>query len=642
MSFVPSTRPDITESIPGVISARMAGAAFRNSGTAFDVAIGDIPFLLACSEQRPFQRQTASWKKQQFDTSKEPGEQTLNEGYWLRSQNSWHHGSGINFYEPTADPDTEFRSTLSMGVDPWTLGQVTLQHSVDKLATATTSCYVAGAVVAGVDTFFANTDGTLSRRAASVTTPYTGSTSLVGPPVIGGGHVYVGANAQMYSGLTTGTTVASMTYTGATGTLQPYWVKSRLMATNGPSVYQLNLAGGVDISTSSWSYTHPDAGWTWTSMTETVDAILAAGYSDGYGAIYRFSLTDSGSGTVPKLGQAFQIAEFPSGEQVYAIKAYLGKFIAIGTSLGVRIGVITGATSISPTVIQYGPLSVKSTKPVTCLTARDSFIYAGITSDLDGNSGAVRISLQEEVSQGSLRFPWAYDAQIHANETVQSIAIYGSSSRVVLGTNLGRYSQSSTFYEPTGYVLSGKVRYDTTEPKAFRLARIRSQLPALTSVGLSTVAANGSEEFIINLSSISNDSDVTIARPEGKFEYLSFKLTLNADPTLTAFPALESFTVKAVPAPARQEEFQIPLQCYNLEKDRYAQDYGASGGTFARDRFLALKGLENSSAIVGFQDFTTGESIQVQIEQISLQRITKPKRGSDNFGGIVTLTLRAL
>lgn len=643
MSFVPSTRPDWTESIPWAISARTAGAAFKNSGVSFDVAIADLPFQLACSTDHPYQRQTADWKKTQLDTSKEPGEQTLNEGYWLRSQNSWHMGSGINFYEPSSAPDTEYRSAASVGIDPWTLGQLTLQHSMTKDASATTTgAYVAGAVIGGADAYFANTDGTLTRRASSVTTTYTGSTALVGVPAIAGGTVLVGASGQIYQGSAAGTSVASMGFTGVTGTLTPYWVKSRIIAVNGTSLYELTLASTAALSGASWSYTHPDSNWTWTSVTETVDAILAAGYSNGIGAIYRFSLEDAASGEVPMLGQAYQISEFPAGEQVYAIKAYLGKYIAIGTSLGVRIGIITGATSISPTVIQYGPLTIKSTQPVRCLTARDSYVYAGITSDLDGSSGTARIDLQAEVTQGSLRFPWAYDANTHSTDTVQSVAIYGASSRVVVGTSLGRYLQSGMMYEPSGYVLSGKVRFATTEPKAFRLARIRSQLPTLTKIQLDTVAANGSDEFIINLSSINADNDVTIDRPQGQFEYLSFKLTLQSDDTHTLTPTLESLTIKAVPAPARQEEIQIPLLCYNSERDRYGNAYGAEDSTFARDRFLALKALENASAVVSYQDFTTNESVQVQIEQVSFTRVTPPVRGSSNFGGTLMLTVRVL
>ena len=98
---------------------------WQNTAESYDVAVGGLPFILATSDERPYIRQTAPFKKDQFDNGAEPGEQSLT-GWWLRSQSSFHKGTGIKFYDPSAGETIAHRFTDSKGVDVWTKGQVTL------------------------------------------------------------------------------------------------------------------------------------------------------------------------------------------------------------------------------------------------------------------------------------------------------------------------------------------------------------------------------------------------------------------------------------------------------------------------------------------------------------------------------------
>jgi hypothetical protein len=118
---------DITEGIPYVLS-NPAGATYTASGYAYDVAINGLPFFIAASDDNPYRRVTAQYRKQQIDQSREPGEQTLT-GWWLRSQSSFHYGQGIKFFEPIQDESLRFQYTESKGVDVWTKGQATLLKS---------------------------------------------------------------------------------------------------------------------------------------------------------------------------------------------------------------------------------------------------------------------------------------------------------------------------------------------------------------------------------------------------------------------------------------------------------------------------------------------------------------------------------
>ena len=110
----------------GIVST---GAIWQNTDIAYDVAVGGIPFIYAINDARPYIRQTAPYRKDQFDNGQEPGEQSLT-GWWLRSQSSFHGGSGIRFYDPSAGEVTAHRFTDSQGVDVWTKGQVTLLKDV--------------------------------------------------------------------------------------------------------------------------------------------------------------------------------------------------------------------------------------------------------------------------------------------------------------------------------------------------------------------------------------------------------------------------------------------------------------------------------------------------------------------------------
>jgi hypothetical protein len=122
---------DITEGIPYSLSNPAGSTTYSATGEAYDVAIGGLPFFLFNSDDTPYRRVTAQYRKQQIDQSREPGEQTLT-GWWLRSQSSFHYGQGIKFFEPIQEESLRFQYTESKGVDVWTKGQATLLKSCNN------------------------------------------------------------------------------------------------------------------------------------------------------------------------------------------------------------------------------------------------------------------------------------------------------------------------------------------------------------------------------------------------------------------------------------------------------------------------------------------------------------------------------
>ena len=120
-----SATPDSSYAIAVDLGIVSSSAVWENTDVSYDTAVGGLPFFYAISDARPYIRQTAPFRKEQFDNGSEPGEQSLT-GWWLRSQSSFHNGSGIKFYDPSAGETILYRFNDSKGVNVWTKGQVTL------------------------------------------------------------------------------------------------------------------------------------------------------------------------------------------------------------------------------------------------------------------------------------------------------------------------------------------------------------------------------------------------------------------------------------------------------------------------------------------------------------------------------------
>ena len=122
----------ITERINEPIGKPLGAAvSFENTNNTFDVAIGGQPFILAASDKYPYQRATATYRKQQFDNQPIPGEQSF-EGWWLRSQSGFHYGSGVKYVEQYGSENVYFRFQDSVGINVWNRGQTNLLRNLTQ------------------------------------------------------------------------------------------------------------------------------------------------------------------------------------------------------------------------------------------------------------------------------------------------------------------------------------------------------------------------------------------------------------------------------------------------------------------------------------------------------------------------------
>jgi hypothetical protein len=631
---------------------------WQNTDIAYDVAIGGMPFIYAINDQNPYIRQTAAFRKDQFDNQTEPGEQSLT-GWWLRSQSSFHEGTGIRFYDPNLLPgDSTYQFTDSKGLNVWNIGQVTLlrsctqghnvtgpvetngrswqqlrsikwnntngvllhdQYDVDKIDTA-------GTITHFID-YNAGTDDKVYAICDDGTTAYW-VTNDTGPS----GKLEVNKKALTATSTTSPTvmfTAAGITVTNAT----MEYVKERIIMCANNSVYEFS-SNATALPTAL--YTHGDSDHIFTSITASGPAVYIAGYSGVQSNIYKFTLNTNG--TMPTLSQAVTAAELPTGEIVHKIYYYLGRML-IGTNKGIRVANVDADGSLT-----YGPLVVQTTQPVYDFAARDRYVWCA--TGVAGSPGVIRMDLSNELS--TLIFPYANDVYYPgvSGHVTTSCAFLGETDRLAFCTaNSGTadgyvYSESASTLLTTGYLTTGYIRYNTLEPKNFKRLLGRGDF-TYGSMTLETVDRNGTEYDIISYDATVSPVEVTTSQPTGSQEYIAYKFILYRDATdNTKGPTFKGYQAKATIATPRQRVIRFPVYCFDVETDRYNVLVGYEGRAF--DRIGQLEEIEQNGDVVTWQDLTTGESRQCVIEQITFNRATPPDRGFTGYGGILTITIRTV
>lgn len=113
---------------------------YQLSDVSFDIAVNEMPFFIAATDEQPYRRESAPSKREQIDQTTEPGEQSFT-GWWFRSQSSFHFGAGAKFFEPVQDETLRYRFKDSEGIDVWTKGEVSLLKDVNT-SHVTTSNYL--------------------------------------------------------------------------------------------------------------------------------------------------------------------------------------------------------------------------------------------------------------------------------------------------------------------------------------------------------------------------------------------------------------------------------------------------------------------------------------------------------------------
>ena len=636
----------------GVVSST---ALWQNTEIAYDVAIGGLPFIYAINDARPYIRQTAPFRKDQFDNGAEPGEQSLT-GWWIRSQASFHSGSGIKFYDPAqTDEVGHYRFSESKGLNIWTKGQTTL------LKNCTSTHYTTGAIASnGVSQQtlrsiqWSGTSGVLLHDEYDVDKISTSGTVTHFIDYNSGTDlpVYAICDDGTYAYWVTNTATKKTIYKKAltltssdadtkmfdeVGTISNAameYVKDRIVMCADNKVYEFSTS---QTSMPTAVYTQANSSHVYTSITASGPAIYIAGYNGIQSTIQKFTL--STAGVMPTLTSAVVAAEMPVGEIVHKIYYYLG-YIMIGTSKGIRVASVSDQDGS----LNYGPLIVETSQPCYDFAARDHYVWC--STGVAGEAGVIRIDLGNELE--TLRFAWANDLYMDGvtGHVTTSCAFAGNTSRLVFCTayassaNGGIYIEDDTTLRTSGYLTTGNIRYGTLEPKNFKRLLGRGDF-TYGSMTLETIDKNGTEYDHISYDSVISPVEVGTSNPATAQEYVAFKFILYRDGTdSTKGPTFSGYQAKATIATPRQRVVRFPVYCFDTETDRYNTVIGYEGRAF--ERIKLLETIEETGDVLTWQDLSTGETRQAVIEQVTFTRMTPPDKRFDGFGGVLEITIRTV
>ena len=658
---------DVTEVLPYVLSNPVAVNNYKIGEESYDIAIDALPFFLNASDDYPYRRYTAQYRKQQIDQSNEPGEQSIT-GWWVRAQSSFHSGSGIKFYDPSAGETIPYRFTDSKGVNVWEKGKVTLLKNVTQGHEMTGAIASNGTVQQHMRSIKWSTfTGALVHDGydvdkIKVTDPSTPVHFIDYNAGVGVYPVYAicddGTNAYWATNVTSaGTkfTVYGKPLTGSSASTADEfkvfdnsqtvsnalieYVKQRLVICADNKVYE---CAPLVSSTPTLVYTHPSTTHVYTSITASGPAIYISGYNGSQSTIEKYTLSSNGS--MPVLTSAQIAAQMPEGEIIHKIYYYLG-YMMIGTNRGIRAAQVSDQDGS----ITYGPLIVETSQPCYDFAARDSYVWCA--TSVNGEPGLIRIDLDNEID--TLRFAYANDVYYGGITGHQTTAVCfdGNTSpsiadRLMFATTYASSANGAVYVEDestlvaSGYITTGKIRFGTLENKVFKLLKALVD-NTYGNLSISSIDYTGNEYNVGNFGEGDFTSEVGISYPVGSQQSLSFKFTLDRYSTdSTLGPTFTGYQVKALPAVPRQRMIVYPLACYDQENDAFGNQVGYEGAAY--DKLVALEAIENVGDTIRIQDYRNNETYSGIIEEIEFLNKTPTDKRFSGFGGILVVTIRTI
>ena len=692
-----------------------------NGSHQYNYAINGEPWLAATSNDNPYVRATAQVAKNQFDTSKDITESSL-QNWWYRGQSSFDLGAGNRFFDVTDETLTR-RFFDSHGVDALsTIGEITLQRKAQRSYNSTnTNLKTVGYANAGEQGVLM-ADGNVLRKitsAGTATTVTWGGSGQILDLDTNGSSYFVLSTDGIYGGALPGST-GSLLYRTTSTSGQITWSKERIVAaldkhiitvapvqqaqytttnivgsagkitytftaiqgwevgqlvtvsgsniagynvsdavitsvaTNGLSFTVAGTATGTHSGTATVTnlptplFTNNTLGWVWTAIADGPSGIYFSGYVGDKSYIYYSTLGSDGLNlTSPSI-----VAEIPHGEVCYSMITYIGTYIVIGTNLGVRVGFMT-----SDGTLALGPLTIETNNNVKALYARGDYVWVGgahsgfvvnpDNSITAGKTGIYRINVFKVASQTGTIFPfqkdiYADDITFLATEDVTSITNIGMTGRMAFTVaGKGLVYEAATERVATGWLETGKVRYDTSEDKIFQYLKVTN----LVQGGTINVQWRNEANVIATTPLASWDTGtVRIANMDGSdglaHPWVSYRFNFTRSTTNTAVaPVMLSYQIKAQPSIVKQRLIQLNLLCFASEKPVKGLEVKRS----VYDRIKALEEAEEKGAVIVFQDLGTGEERLCLIENLEFQsKNIGDRTAAANPGGILKVTLRTV
>ncbi len=608
-------------------------------------------------EVEQYRRTTVPTLREQRDTSSEPGEQSVDSQFWLRSQTDWSYGAGQTFFDIADANRGRFYS--SSGVDVWTQGQISLLPMCESKNNAKSYTNVIAKVFRrksdGTDIMYVANGNVLEYSsnfsAADGSVTWTTVTALASPQTItdiasDGATIFIAYGANRTA---TSTTIGNNTQPSAlSGGLNPDYLRivgGRLFGIDGDNIAEYD--GNAAKVSSSLDSTLLGGGL-WVTVCAGPVGFYAASNTAGTGAISFISIGE----TDGLLNEPQQVAELPRGEEINDMISY-GGILALATSKGLRIAAIdAGSGSVT-----YGPV-IDDAGEVFSLAADERFVWFGGTL---GKTYRADLSRFTETLVPS----WASDllsvGDGNSLGNVTHIARSNSKTYFVDANNGVQGPMSTGQLVATGTMTVGDVKWNSQFDKILRTIEIRSAPSSIVAAqqtfadadvewadpdefwvgqtatvgGSVTATVTNDDNYSVTTGTLTNKTptDVATLVPELS-EAFKIQLNLTRDSTVTAGPKIESWKIQAFPAPTRVDEIIVPI----ILKTRVATSRGR-GTAVAYDtkaEYDALRTAMTEKKVITYQEGSRSDTAVIDQMAMSAEKLSDD---GDWWEGVCTLRL---
>lgn len=585
----------------------------------FPVALAGRPYMLDMASGK-YMRTFEARLRESSDDSDVPGEAAINpQGLWRRGQSSWHFGMDQKYGDlPSSNVE---RFDVSLGVDVWEPGQLTLLNDVKVSASSTnTNLFLA---VVGDELWFSDDDDikyTTDPFASSPSYTTISGTGVVRDLISVGGDAYA-----VFAG--TGSTQGIVKIDGGThtlaGTATAYGVQfGKIGYAKG------HLFAGANATSNLWidpsgnnpgaDFVQDDPKFRWVGFAGGQNAVYAAGHSGQKSLIYKITIQPDGTFDTPIVA-----GELPTGETVTTIASYLG-FILICTDQGVRY-----ATTDADANLVIGR-NIPSPNPVLCATGYDQYVWVGVTNYTPSYTGLGRIDFGRFVGVNEpVRAP---DLMYEGQGAIQSVVTFDN-KRVFTVSGVGVVVEDVDNLMETGYVEAGTWRWGIPDPKF--LAFFDLEYESLNGTVDVEYAYDGGNYIPLGTAYSQGSTSATFTGPDDAFREAKFKVTLNRDSLVASEgPVLGRWQARAVPTPSRSELFQVPLLLHSRHVV-FNREYDVD----VDNELEFLRSLIHSPRIVTFQEGP--RTYKVIVEAVEWLPVDTPNN-TYVFDGTATVTLRSL
>ncbi len=508
------------------------GCYVQVNGRGFDTDPGQVGW------------QTIPVTRDSVDQGAGAGESSLSNGtIWRRDREDFVEGAGQHYGDLLGNESSRLRFWSSYGINPWTRRELTLQRATThSLTSANTNLGLAVATQAGADYVFV-LDGTTVRKASN---PGAGSWSAL----TGGGGTYTSITtdgARIW--VCNGTDVYAVASGGALSSFSTVdcdlvgYASGRLLAAKTNALFELDSAGvRVDI------FTHPSTAFVWDGIVPSPGGIYCFGHLGMKTEIYNVTVIDAtGALDVP-----IHAGDLPDGETLNTMAFYLGVMV-LGTTRGLRLGIITGGGFLSTGPVIEQPGSVR------CLEPQGEDVWFGWPSIPTAGSGLGRARLSRFTSE--LVPAFASDlAAAGTTAAVTSVATFGN-LRVFSVAGSGVWIESTTNYVAAGEIDFGFFSYGVPEEKLIDSVGLWcNALPAGTTINVKVYADDDTVTPLINQTMSATGAAKAAYKATTQTPAERYRVVIRlASGSVTTTPTFRRFTMRITPQPFVAEQITAPL-----------------------------------------------------------------------------------